>query len=189
MNRRLLALAVPALLLAGCSSDPGALVPGPSPSPSPFGLAEGEGWVVHGQNDYVDGSSTVCSYEDLLTNPDIDPEFFGLYLEQGPGLPDDWMPGDVYQVSADGILLNFATGEYEASRFDGDDSTGIGSLWDSSGTFTFDRDAQGVITGGHGTGKTQIIHESGDVERPSDTMTFTVTVAPQPPWCTITGDE
>lgn len=187
MNRRLLALAFPVVLLAACSSGPGVPTPDPSSSPSSLGLGDGQGWIVHGQNDYVDGSTTVCSDEDVLTHPE--PEYFALYLEQGPGLPDDWEPGDAYQVSSDGILLSFDTGEYEASRFDGDDSTGIGTVWETFGTFTFDRDAQGVITGGHGTGETRIIRESGDVEHPSDTMSFTVTVAPEPPWCDITVDE
>ena len=160
--------------------------PSSTPSPSAMGLLDGQGWIVEGQNDYVDGSTVVCSDEDVLTNPA--PEYFALYLEQGPGLPDDWMPGDAYQVNADGILLSFDTGRYDAQRFDGNDSTGIGTSWQTSGTFTFDRDAQGVITGGHGTGKTQIIHKDGDVEHPSDTMSFTVRVAVEPPWCNIPVD-
>jgi hypothetical protein len=168
--------------MPGPDDDPSA-----SPSPSALGNVEGQGWIVHGQNDYVDGSSKVCSDEDLLTNPA--PEFFGLYLEQGPGMPDDWNPDDMYQVNADGILLSFDIGEYDAYRFDGNDSTGIGTGWETAGTFTFDRDAQGVITGGHGTGKTRIVHESGDIERLSDTMSFTVVVAPEPPWCDIAVEE
>ena len=166
-------------------------MPGPdpsgSPSPSALGNVEGQGWIVQGQNDYVDGSTPVCSDEDVLTNPS--PEFFGLYLEQGPGMPDDWQPGDPYQVNADGILLSFDTGKYDAQRFDGDDSTGIGTSWQTSGTFTFDRDAQGVITGGQGTGKTELVHENGDIEHLSDTMSFTVQVAPEPSWCVIPVDE
>lgn len=189
MIRRIFALAFTIVLLAGCSSGPGTPMPGPgsdpsgSPSPSALGLVDGQGWIVQGANDYVDGSTPVCSDEDVLTNPA--PEYFGLYLEQGPGIPDDWKPGDPYQVNADGILLSFDTGKYDAQRFDGDDSTGIGTGWQTSGTFTFQRDAQGVITGGQGTGKTVINHENGDVEHLSDSMTFTVAVAVEPPWCNL----
>ena len=189
-SRRFLALALPAILLAGCSSGSGVPMPGPDPTASPSanapGVVDGPGWRVQAQNDYVDASGPVCSDEDILTNPDS--EFPGVYLEQGPGMPDDWKPGDPYQVNSDGILLEFDTGKYSAGRFDGDVSTGIGSVWETFGTFTFERDAQGVITGGSGSGPTRYISVDGDTERSTDTMTFTVTVTPDPPWCALLLD-
>jgi hypothetical protein len=178
---------------AGCTTGPvvpmpapsGSISPEPGPGPGPGELipGDGESWLVHGQNDYVDGSIPVCSDDDVLTA--AQPEFFGLYLEQGPGMPDDWRPGDAYQVNGDGILLEFDTGDYTASRFDGDDYSGIGTAWETFGTFTYTRDAQGVISGGSGTGETRILHENGDVENLADTMTFTVVVADEPTWCAI----
>ncbi len=129
----------------------------------------------------------MCADEDLLSNPDS--EFPGIYLEQGPGMPDDWKPGDLYQVSSDGMLIDFGAGTYNASRFDGDDSMGIGTAWETFGRVTIDRDAQGVITGGSGTGKTRILHENGDVENLTDSMTFTVSIIDEPTWCTIPVGE
>ena len=190
-----LLLVLPSVVLAGCAAGPVTAPPGstgapesatptPGAAPSePGGLAPGESWLVQGANDYVDGSSPVCADEDLLTNPDA--EFLSIYLEQGPGMPDDWKPGDPYQVSSDGILIDFAAGTYNASRFDGDDSTGIGTAWETFGQVTIDRDAQGVITGGSGTGKTRILRENGDVEKLTDSMTFTVSIIDEPTWCTI----
>lgn len=187
MRYRWLLLAPLAVLLASCTTGPGPMpVPDPpGPTPAPGGLTPGAGqsWLVQGHNDYVDGSSPVCADEDILTAEA--PEFFGLYLEQGPGLPDDWKPGDEYQVSADGILLEFDTGRYSANRFDGDDFAGIGTAWETFGDFEYTRDAQGVISGGSGTGQTRVLHENGDVENLADTMTFTVVVADEPTWCTI----
>jgi hypothetical protein len=145
------------------------------------------GWRVEASNGYLTASAPVCSDEDILTAEN--PEFFGLYLEAGPGMPDDWKPGDPYQVDSNGILLEFDTGRYRASRFDGDVQAGIGTSWETFGTFEFQRDAQGVITGGSGSGETRIMHENGDVENLDDAMTFTVTVADEPTWCNLPFED
>lgn len=185
MLRSSLALVAIALLLTACSAGPDDPMPLPSDSASPsaVGLGGDRGWLVEAQNDYLTTSSPVCSDEDILTAED--PEYFSLYLEVSGGMPDDWKPGDVYQVDNNGILLEFDTGKYTASRFDGDLNTGIGTAWETFGRFTFERDAQGVMTGGSGTGTTRIIHENGDVERLADAMTFTVAVADEPSWCNL----
>lgn len=195
----LLILALASMLLVGCTAGPAAppssstaATESASPTPGaggsePAGLAPGESWLVQGANAYVDGTSPVCADEDLLSNPDS--EFPGVYLEQGPGMPDSWKPGDEYQVNGDGILLDFGSGDYSGSRFDGDDFTGIGTAWETFGTFTFERDDEGVITGGSGTGKTRILHENGDVENLTDSMTFTVSIVDEPTWCTIPVGE
>jgi hypothetical protein len=159
-------------------------MPTPTDTPSPGAIQPADrGWLVEGHIDYLDASSPVCSDEDLLTA--ARPEFFGLYLERSGGPPDDWTPDVQYQVDNNGILLDFGTLKYQGSRFDGDLTAGIGTKWETFGTFTFERDAQGVITGGRGTGKTTLLHESGDVEHLSDAMTFTVSVSDEPTWCNI----
>lgn len=171
-------------------------MPGPDPTASPSangpglpddpGVVDGQGWRVQAQNDYIDAFEHVCFAEDTLTNPD--PEFFGIALSPG-GTPDDWNPDEQTTYDQNNIVLQFDTGRYSAGRFDGDVSTGIGSVWETFGTFTFERDAQGVITGGSGSGPTRYISVDGDSERSTDTMTFTVTVTPDPPWCALLFDE
>lgn len=181
MFRASIAIAPLIVLLTACGVGPSMPVP-ESPSPS-AGPQSDQGWLVTGQNDYLNASMPVCSDEELLTAEQ--PEFFGAYLEEGPGMPDDWQPGDVYNVDANGILLEFDTGKYSVSRFDGVIGTDIGTFWETFGTFTFERDGTGVISGGSGTGKTRIIHEDGDVENLPDTMTFSVAVSEEPTWCNI----
>jgi hypothetical protein len=184
-------VAIPAAVLVGCAPNPTA-PPGqnsqddsaPVPAdPGAGDLEDGEAWMVKGANDYLDGSSPVCADEDTLTNPNS--EFGGVYLEEGPGMPDSWKPGDEYEANGNGISLYFEIGKYDSQRFDGDISTGRGTSWETNGTFTFERDADGVISGGSGTGKTTVIHDNGDVEHLTDSMTFAVTVVDAPRWCSI----
>ncbi len=196
MFRTSLLIIVPAaLLLAACSPGPQVPMPGPDPTASPSanapgsadgpGVVDGQGWRVQAQNDFIDAFEHICSVDDTLTNPDS--EFAGITLSPG-GTPDDWNPDEPTTYDQNNIVLEFDTGKYSASRFDGDASAGIGSYWETFGTFTFDRDAQGVITGGSGSGPTRYISVDGDTERSTDTMTFTVTVTPDPPWCALLFD-
>lgn len=175
---RPLALVPLALLLAACSPSVPMPTPTDTPSPSAFGQQAGLDWLVVATNGYLEASGSVCAWEDILTAPD--PEFFGLYLERDP---DSVTLEGTERVDNNGIHLQFDNGRYTASRFDGDIYVGIGTYWETSGTLTFERDAQGVIIGGGGTGQTRIIHESGDVERLPDTMTFTVSQFDEQTWC------
>lgn len=187
MVRFALTLVPVALLLAACSPVGPMPVPTDSTSPTVVGFDGDRGWRVEASNGYLTASSPVCSDENILTTEN--PEFFSLYLEAGPGMPDDWKPGDTYQVDNNGILLEFDSGKYSASRFDGDVQAGIGTYWETFGTFEFERDAQGVITGGSGSGATRIMHENGDTEKLDDAMSFTVTVADEPTWCNLPIDQ
>lgn len=187
MRRALAAVGVVAvLLLTACRPQSTTNMPMPDPSESPsasvIGEADDRGWIVEAENGYLTASSRVCSDEDLLTSAES--EFPAIYLEEGGGPPDDWVPSEQFEVDSNGILLDFGAGEYDASRFDG--ANGIGTAWETlNGTLSVDRDAQGVITGGTGTGETRILHANGDSERIVDVVTFTVTVADEPAWCDI----
>ena len=185
------------VFLAACSAGPSANAPVPDPSDTPSGspvvpepvsppptatnAAEKQSWLVQGENSYLSGTGRYCSWDESLTAENPEYPAIGFTVLGGP--PDDWNGTDMFDDSSPSVGLNLVTRKYTASRFDGDLATGLGTSWDTKGTFTFERNAAGVVTGGRGTGTTKIILPSGDVERPSDVITFTVTPIEEMDWC------
>jgi len=183
------------LLLAACSAGPSlnapvpdpadtpsgspTLAPAASPSPTSTSVAEKQGWFVEGQNSYLSGSAHYCSWDDRLTTVNTEYPGFGFSVLGSP--PDDWNGTDIWDDSSASVGLNIATRKYTAQRYDGE--AGYGTSWFTNGTFTFDRNAEGVITGGRGTGKTKIGLPGGDVQRTDDVMTFTVKGIDEAEWC------
>ncbi|MDX2025383.1 hypothetical protein [Microcella sp.] len=142
------------------------------------------GWLIEGQTTFVTASARICADDDLLFE---NSEFPSILLEANGGPPDDWDGVSTYEIDDSNITLHFGEGQWYANRFDG--ANGKGDSWQTpNGTLTVMRDSNGVVTGGSGTGRGEVIYANGDGGRFDDTVTFTVTVMEQPAWCTIPVD-
>lgn len=166
-------------------------MPVPDPSASASGAVsagddeatpdEPIGWLVEGQTTFVTASARICADEDRLLE---DSDFPSILLEANGGPADDWDGVSTYEIDENSITLDFGEGRWYADRFDG--ANGKGDSWQTpNGSLTVIRDANGVVTGGSGTGQGEAIYANGDGARFDDTVTFTVTVMEQPAWCTV----
>lgn len=183
----LLALTSCAVLPPGASPMP---VPSGTSSPGALGATEipaddVHGWLVSVTNNYMTATARLCAIDTIWTEPDS--EYAGIYAERNGGMPDGF-GNAVYEVDPHGIRLAFNSKRYFMGYTEG--TAGIGTSYEFQGTFTFERDANGVPTHGSGTGTGRIIHPSGDVDNGvTDSMSFTLSPIPEPDWCGGEFDE
>lgn len=177
----LLALSSCAVLPPSASTMP---VPSSTSSPDAVGATEipaddVHGWLVSVTNNYMTATARLCAIDSIWTEPDS--EYAGIYTERNGGMPDG-LGNSAYEVDPHGIRLEFNTKRYFMGYMEG--AAGIGTAYDFQGTFTFERDANGVPTHGSGAGTGKVIHPSGDVDNGvTDSMSFTLSPIPEPDWC------